>query len=39
MMAIDNQAYLPRFWQRTRELDVLRNENILDIIPELQELQ
>jgi radical SAM protein with 4Fe4S-binding SPASM domain len=39
MMAIDNQAYLPRFWQRTRELDLLRNENILDTIPELQELQ
>jgi MoaA/NifB/PqqE/SkfB family radical SAM enzyme len=39
MMAIDNQVQLPKFWQRTHELDVLRNENILDTIPELQELQ
>lgn len=39
MMAIDNTAYLPRFWQRTRELDRLRGENVLDVIPELKDLQ
>jgi radical SAM protein with 4Fe4S-binding SPASM domain len=35
MMNIDNTAYLPKFWQRMQELDQLRNENILDVIPEL----
>jgi radical SAM protein with 4Fe4S-binding SPASM domain len=39
MMSIDNTAYLPKFWQRTQELDQLRNENILDVIPELKALQ
>ena len=39
MMAIDNQAYLPKFWQRTQELDQLRNENILEVIPELEALR
>jgi radical SAM protein with 4Fe4S-binding SPASM domain len=39
MMAIDNQSLLPKFWQRTHELDSLRDENILDIIPELEALQ
>jgi hypothetical protein len=39
MMAIDNTAYLPKFWSRTQELDNIRNENILDIIPELRALQ
>jgi organic radical activating enzyme len=39
MMAIDNQEYLPKFWQRTQELDHLRNENILDVIPELSALK
>jgi len=38
MMGIDNTAYLPKFWQRTQELDYLRNENILDVIPELKAL-
>jgi len=35
MMNIDNTAYLPKFWQRTQELDQIRNENVLDVIPEL----
>jgi len=39
MMAIDNQAYLPKFWQHTQQLDSLRGENILHVIPELQALQ
>jgi radical SAM protein with 4Fe4S-binding SPASM domain len=39
MMAIDNTAYLPRFWQRTQELDRLRGESVLDVIPELKDLQ
>jgi radical SAM protein with 4Fe4S-binding SPASM domain len=39
MMAIDNTAYLPKFWSRTQELDSMRNENILDVIPELKALK
>lgn len=39
MMAIDNTAYLPKFWSRTQELDRIRNENILTVIPELEALR
>ena len=35
MMSQDNTAYLPKFWQRTLELDQIRNESVLDVIPEL----
>ena len=35
MNAIDNSQKLDLFWKKTRELDAIRNENILDIIPEL----
>jgi hypothetical protein len=35
----DNTHLLEKFWQKTRQLDDIRNENILDIIPELEELQ
>jgi hypothetical protein len=38
MMATDNSDLLAKFWTKTGELDQLRNENILDIIPELSEL-
>ena len=38
MMSTDNSNLLPKFWSKTRELDQIRNENILDIIPELTEL-
>ena len=39
MMATDNTSLLPKFWNKTRELDAIRKENILDVIPELQALQ
>lgn len=39
MMATDNSALLPKFWDKTQELDQIRNENILDIILELRALK
>jgi hypothetical protein len=38
LQCTDNQTLLPKFWSKTRELDSLRNENILQIIPELTDL-
>jgi MoaA/NifB/PqqE/SkfB family radical SAM enzyme len=38
MGAIDNTHLLPEFWQRTRVLDQLRNQEILQVIPELRDL-
>lgn len=38
LQAIDNTALLSKFWSKTRQLDAIRKENILDVIPELQEL-
>ena len=39
MWAQDNSALQTKFWERTRQLDSIRNENIFDVIPELVELQ
>jgi organic radical activating enzyme len=39
MMATDNSDLLPKFWTKTQELDAIRNENVLNIIPELAILQ
>ena len=39
LQATDNTELLPKFWNKTRELDAIRKENILDIIPELRALQ
>jgi radical SAM protein with 4Fe4S-binding SPASM domain len=39
MNATDNQQLLPKFWSKTQELDAIRNENILDVIPELEYLK
>lgn len=39
MMATDNTALLNKFWDKTRQLDQIRNEDILQVIPELAELQ
>jgi sulfatase maturation enzyme AslB (radical SAM superfamily) len=39
LQATDNTALLPRFWSKTQELDAIRNENILDVIPELKALK
>jgi sulfatase maturation enzyme AslB (radical SAM superfamily) len=38
LQATDNTALLPKFWNKTRELDQIRNEYILDVIPEVKEL-
>jgi len=35
-MSTDNQQLIPEFWTRTNQLDEIRKENILDIIPELK---
>ena len=39
MMATDNTQLIDTFWRKTHELDSIRNESILDIIPELRALK
>jgi len=39
MNATDNTNLIDTFWRKTHELDAIRNENILDIIPELAALK
>lgn len=39
MQSTDNTHLLDTFWRKTRELDGIRNENILEVIPELKALQ
>lgn len=39
IMSTDNTNLLPKFWAKTNELDQIRNENILEVIPELKALQ
>jgi MoaA/NifB/PqqE/SkfB family radical SAM enzyme len=39
MQATDNTQLLPKFWNKTAELDAIRKENMLDIIPELRAVQ
>jgi len=39
MDATDNTRLLPEFWQRTQALDALRNEELLQVIPELGDLK
>jgi len=39
MTATDNTPLIDTFWRKTHELDAIRKENILDIIPELQALK
>jgi radical SAM protein with 4Fe4S-binding SPASM domain len=38
MMSTDNTDLIPKFWSKTHELDAIRNENVLQIIPELRSL-
>jgi organic radical activating enzyme len=38
MLATDNTHLLPKFWKKMSELDKLRNESLLAIIPELSAL-
>ena len=39
LMATDNSNLLTKFWDNTNQLDSIRQENILDSIPELQALK
>ena len=39
MTATDNSHLLSKFWSKTKELDAIRKENILEVIPELQALE
>jgi len=38
MNSTDNTHLIDTFWRKTHELDSIRNENILNVIPELQVL-
>ena len=38
MNATDNTHLIDSFWRKTHELDAIRTENILDVIPELRAL-
>jgi len=38
MKSTDNSSLLPKFWTKTRELDGLRNEDVLQALPELEAL-
>jgi hypothetical protein len=39
VQSTDNSGLIPQFWKKTHELDNIRNENILDILPELAALK
>jgi hypothetical protein len=39
MNATDNTHLIDTFWRKTNELDSIRNETILDVLPELQALK
>jgi len=38
-LEVNNTKYLDTFWQKTKQLDEIRNENIFDFIPELEEIR
>jgi hypothetical protein len=39
MMATDNTSLIDQFWRRTYQLDEIRNESLLEVIPELAALK
>ena len=39
MNTTDNTHLISKFWDKTNQLDNIRNENILHVIPELQALK
>jgi MoaA/NifB/PqqE/SkfB family radical SAM enzyme len=39
MHATDNTQLIDTFWRKTHELDNIRNENVLDVLPELKDLK
>ena len=38
MMSADRSDLIETFWQRTNQLDKIRGERVLDVLPELQSL-
>jgi len=38
LQATDNSALIPKFWSKTLELDAIRKENVLAVMPELKDL-
>jgi hypothetical protein len=38
MMSTDNRSLSSMFWAKTHELDAVRNENVLEVLPELEAL-
>jgi hypothetical protein len=39
MNATDNTHLIDTFWRKTHELDEIRRENIMDVIPEITALR
>jgi hypothetical protein len=39
MLATDNTQLIDTFWRKTHELDSIRSEHLLDVMPELQALK
>ena len=39
MYATNNEHLINQFWAKAHQLDEIRNENILEIIPELENLK
>jgi len=39
MMSADNSAYLSDFWKATEQLDAIRSEKLIDVVPELKQIQ
>lgn len=39
MQATDNTVLIPKFWAKTHALDAIRNEDVLTVIPELEDLK
>ena len=39
LQATDNSHLIPKFWEKTTQLDEIRKENVLHIIPELKALK
>jgi radical SAM protein with 4Fe4S-binding SPASM domain len=39
MMSTDNTDLIPKFWTKTQQLDTIRQENVLDVLPELKALR
>jgi hypothetical protein len=38
MMATDNSKLLPKFWSLVEDLDVVRNESLISMVPELEQI-